>query len=231
MDAFKHYFTNWKTIPNLLTFLRIIMVPVFGVLFYHGHLIAALIVLIASGLTDFLDGKIARHFNQVSELGKMLDPVADKLTMITLAILMFLEFHKCESSLMKAFSWIFFVFLAKEFVFVVGGAAMIAFGIIPGAAAIYGKVATFVFYAVMVIMFLFGPEVGVIAQRVPAAVLPEWACVALVSVSALLAIIAFISYMPDTHRQVQARFSPEGKAARAAAKAEKKAEKETKASK
>ena len=223
MDAFKHYFTNWKTVPNLLSFLRIVMVPVFGVLFYHDHLIAALLVLVASGVTDFLDGKIARRFNQVSELGKMLDPVADKLTMITLAILMFLEFHKCESSLMKACSWIFFVFLAKEFVFVVGGAAMIAFGIIPGAAEIYGKIATFVFYTIMVVLFLFGPEVGVVARHIPAAVLPDWACVALVSVSALLTIIAFISYMPDTYRQVQARFSPEGKAAYAAAKAEKKA--------
>ncbi len=223
MDAFKHYFTNWKTVPNLLSFLRIIMVPVFGVLFYHDHLLAALLVLVASGVTDFLDGKIARRFHQISELGKMLDPVADKLTMITLAILMFLEFHKCESSLMKACSWIFFVFLAKEFVFIVGGAAMIAFGIIPGAAEIYGKIATFVFYAIMVVLFLFGPEVGVVARRVPAAMLPDWACVILVSISALLTIIAFVSYMPDTHRQVQARFSPEGKAAYAAAKAEKKA--------
>ncbi len=221
MNVVKHYLKNWKTIPNLLSFLRIIMVPVFGVLFYQDHLIAALIVLVASGLTDFLDGKIARRFNQVSELGKVLDPIADKITMITIAILMFLEFHACESALMKAFSWIFFVFLAKEFVFVVGGAAMIAFGIIPGAAEIYGKVATFVFYIVMVVMFLFGPEVGVVSRNVPGLVLPELACVILVSVSALLTIIAFISYMPDTHRKVKARFSPEGKAAYAAAKAEK----------
>ncbi len=228
MDVVKHYLTNWKTIPNLLSFLRIIMVPVFGVLFYHDHLIAALLILVASGLTDFLDGKIARRFNQISELGKMLDPVADKLTMITIAILMFLEFHKCESSLMKACSWIFFVFLAKEFVFVVGGAAMIAFGIIPGAAEIYGKIATFVFYTIMVVLFLFGPEVGVVTRRFPAVVLPEWACIVLVSISALLTIIAFISYLPDIHRQVQHRFSPEGKAEQAAAKAERKAKKEAK---
>ncbi len=63
------------TIPNLLSVIRIILIPVFLVLFLKGSYLAAVIVLGISGLTDTLDGKIARAFNQVSNLGKLLDPI------------------------------------------------------------------------------------------------------------------------------------------------------------
>ena len=76
----KEYFTGCLTVPNLLSFLRIVMVPIFAVLFHQGRYGWAVFVLALSGLSDFFDGKIARRFNQISNLGKMLDPVADKLT-------------------------------------------------------------------------------------------------------------------------------------------------------
>lgn len=81
-------FTNVWTVPNLLSFIRILIVPVFAVLFLKHELLWAVIMLAISGLSDFFDGKIARRFNQVSELGKLLDPVADKLTQATIAILL-----------------------------------------------------------------------------------------------------------------------------------------------
>ena len=62
----------------------------------------------------FFDGKIARRFHQVSALGKVLDPVADKITQITIAVMLFLEFHKSTSGAMRAFSWVFLFFLCKE---------------------------------------------------------------------------------------------------------------------
>ncbi len=83
----KEYFTGCLTVPNLLSFLRIVMVPIFAVLFHQGRYGWAVFVLALSGLSDFFDGKIARRFNQISNLGKMLDPVADKLTQITIAIM------------------------------------------------------------------------------------------------------------------------------------------------
>ncbi|MBO7690301.1 MAG: CDP-alcohol phosphatidyltransferase family protein, partial [Clostridia bacterium] len=80
----KHQLGNLKegalTIPNLLSAIRILLIPVFLVLFLKGHYVAAVIVLVINGLTDTYDGKIARKFNQVSNLGKLLDPIADKLT-------------------------------------------------------------------------------------------------------------------------------------------------------
>ena len=87
-------FENWKTIPNLMSFIRILLIPVFGVLFYKGYSVAAVAVLAVSGLSDLFDGKIARKFNQVSNLGKILDPIADKLTIFTIAIILFLKFKE-----------------------------------------------------------------------------------------------------------------------------------------
>lgn len=203
MDIVKRYLTGWKTIPNFISFFRILLIPVFGVLFYNDHLGWAVVVLVVSGLTDFVDGKIARKFNQISELGKMLDPLADKLTQITIAILLFLEFNHCTDEVMQAFSWVFLIFLVKEAIFVVGGVTMISLGMVPCAAEIYGKVATFVFYGVMVLMFLFGPEVGVFAATFT---LPNVVCIVLVSVSALLTLVAFASYIPDVVRQVKEKY-------------------------
>ncbi len=204
MDGIKRYLTNWKTIPNFISFFRILLIPVFGVLFHKGYLGWSLIILVASGLTDFVDGKIARKFNQISELGKMLDPLADKLTQITIAILLFLEFNGAADSVMRAFSYVFLVFLVKEAIFVVGGIIMISLGMVPSAAEIYGKVATFVFYGVMVVLFLFGPEVGVFASTFT---LPNIVCIILVSVSVVLTLVAFASYIPDVLRQVKEKYS------------------------
>ena len=75
----KELFKGCWTVPNLLSVIRILLIPVFAVLFYDGEYLWAVFVLFLSGLSDFLDGKIARRFNQVSALGKVLDPVADKL--------------------------------------------------------------------------------------------------------------------------------------------------------
>ena len=205
MDFTKDLLKNWKTVPNFISFIRIILIPVFGVLFYKGYLGWALLVIVISGLTDFVDGKIARKFNQISALGKLLDPLADKLTQITLAVLLFIEFNACSEPTMKAFSWIFLVFLAKEAIFVIGGVIMLLLGMVPSAAEIYGKVSTFVFYGVMVALFLFGPEVGVFSESLFE--IPSGICVVLVAVSAVLTLVAFVSYIPDVVRQCKEKLS------------------------
>jgi cardiolipin synthase len=68
-----------RSIPNMLSVLRLFMVPVFLVLLLTGQFIAALIVLMVASATDWLDGQIARRFNQVTRLGQLLDPAADRL--------------------------------------------------------------------------------------------------------------------------------------------------------
>ncbi|MGN0554751.1 MAG: CDP-alcohol phosphatidyltransferase family protein [Candidatus Fimenecus sp.] len=197
-ENLKSLFTGCLTVPNLLSLIRILLIPVFGVLFYQGHIGWAVIVLVISGLTDFFDGKIARRFNQISELGKMLDPVADKLTQITIAIVIFLEFNQSTNPTMQWFKWVFLFFLFKELLMVIIGAIMLACGLRPVAAEIYGKVATFVFYAVMVLVIAFGPEIGALRALF---VLPDWLMIALVILAAVLTFVALLSYAPPTYKQ------------------------------
>ena len=67
-------------------------------------------------------GKIARRFNQVSNLGKMLDPIADKLTIATIAVVLFLKFHQAQDTSIRAFSWVFLLFIVKDIVMLLFGA-------------------------------------------------------------------------------------------------------------
>lgn len=69
------------TIPNILTFLRMALIPVFATLLFYGHSLWALIVFLIAGVSDGIDGLIARKYKQESELGTILDPIADKLLM------------------------------------------------------------------------------------------------------------------------------------------------------
>jgi len=78
----------YLTVPNVLTLLRILAVPVFAISVWYGHLVVACSLFAAAGLTDLLDGFIARRFNQFSTLGAFLDPMADKLLMATAFILL-----------------------------------------------------------------------------------------------------------------------------------------------
>lgn len=210
-----YLFENVWTIPNIISFVRILLIPVFGVLFYKGELLWALLILAFSGLTDFFDGKLARKLNQVSELGKMLDPIADKLTQATIAIVYFFTFRKAENETLKLFSWVFLLFIVKELIMLVGGAIMIAVGIHPGAAEIYGKAATMIFYVVMVIIMAFGPEIGAFRAGEGAIVslftIPDTVMMVLVVISLISTFIAFASYMPGVYSQAKERFSAEGK--------------------
>lgn len=76
------------TIPNLLTFLRMALIPVFASLLFYGNSWAALLVFVIAGVSDGIDGFLARRFKQESELGTILDPIADKLLMTTAFIVL-----------------------------------------------------------------------------------------------------------------------------------------------
>ena len=198
----KGLFENWKTIPNLLSALRIVMVPIMAVLFVNGYPVWAVFVLFLSGLSDFFDGKIARRFNQISPLGKILDPLADKLTQITVAVLLYIFFHRASLPELKAFSWVFLLFVGKELFMVLMSIVLLALGLRPGAAEIYGKVATFVFYGVMLLIIGFAPEIGAFRT---VWTMPTLMLQILVVVSAVLCFVALASYVPGTYRLLQSR--------------------------
>ena len=75
-----------KHIPNLLTIVRFILVPIIFTLIMQEKYLAAVIILIASGLTDVLDGTIARKYNLITDFGKLMDPLADKVTQIAILV-------------------------------------------------------------------------------------------------------------------------------------------------
>ena len=126
------------TIPNILTILRIAMIIPIAECIWKEKYIHAGILLAVSALSDLFDGMIARKFHQVTQLGKILDPIADKLTLIAVVI-----------CLNRVYPYIYpfvAVMLIKEIVMLTGGAVLLVKGIKPPAAEWFGKVATAVFY-------------------------------------------------------------------------------------
>ncbi len=199
----KDLFKGCCTIPNLLSVIRILLTPVFAYLFYNDMKIEAVIVLAVSALTDTFDGQIARKFNQVSALGKVLDPVADKLSQLTIAVVLLLSFRKADDQMIRAFGYVFLVFLIKEAIMLIGGLVMLLLNIRPGAAEIFGKLATLIFYVGMVIIMAFGADVGAFAEYYT---LPNALVGGIVIVSAIMTVVAFLSYMPETFRQFKEYF-------------------------
>ena len=98
-------------LPNKLTLLRIIMIPVFVVLLYLDfpfNNLVALAVFILASITDTLDGYIARKHNLITDFGKFMDPIADKL-LVTAAMLVFVDWHMMPA-------WVVIVVVAREFI-------------------------------------------------------------------------------------------------------------------
>lgn len=129
------------TIPNLLSLLRIPL----AFLFYYFYtwdnlkgLILAILILLLSALTDMLDGKIARHFNQISEFGKILDPVADKITQATFIFCLFNRYPATVP--------LFIFFLIKEITIAIFALMAVRLSGENQGAMIYGKVNTVLLY-------------------------------------------------------------------------------------
>ena len=202
-ENLKEIFDGCLTIPNLISVIRILLIPVIAVLYYNNYIWWTVFVIFISGLSDAVDGKIARKFNQVSNLGKLLDPVADKFTIFALAIVLFLKFKEAQSEAMQAFAWVFLLFIAKDVIMILGSIVLIALGTRPGAAEIWGKLATFAFYAVMVVIIGFGPEVGAISLYYPQYTIPEGLMFVLVVVAVVLTFVAFFSYLPSAIKQLK----------------------------
>lgn len=146
---------NWKkevfTIPNLLSAFRIILIPVYMTIYLRANdiydCVLAGSILAISCLTDLVDGKIARRFNMISTLGKILDPIADKATQFTLTLCLALR-HPVLWLVMA-------VFVVKEMFQLIAGLIHLRKGkILPGA-LMEGKVCTTVFFVSLIAMVLF----------------------------------------------------------------------------
>ena len=135
------------TIPNILSMLRIVMIAAVVVLFVTKNYLAAGIVLITSGVTDILDGFIARKFNMVSSLGKALDPFADKLTQF--AVMICLCFY-CEWILIP-----FVLLVLRDGFMLLTGLSIFRKTHSTFSARWYGKIATLYTYTLMCALLVF----------------------------------------------------------------------------
>ena len=149
------YLTNWKkeiwSIPNLLSLFRLFLIPVYLTLYLRadspGAYTAAAVFLALSCLTDLLDGKIARRFNMITNLGKVLDPLADKLTQLGLLL--------CLSVRRRILKYLLVIFLIKEFWQLFAMLAAMRRGKALNGALWSGKVSTTVLFTSLGLMFLF----------------------------------------------------------------------------
>jgi cardiolipin synthase len=171
-------FNQVYSIPNILCYIRIILIPIFIYVYANAknevdyYLAAAIIFL--SGVTDFCDGFIARKFNQVTELGKLIDPIADKLTQAAIIV-----------ALIFKFNWIFFfviLFLIKELSMLINGVILLKKGKKLDGAMWFGKVSTAVFYFSTFIIILF-PMLDLVFVNI------------LMIISAFFMALSFIMYM------------------------------------
>lgn len=148
------FIKNWKkeilTIPNLLSLFRLALIPVYVLIYlnasepYHYFLSAA--ILAVSCLTDMIDGKIARKFNMMSTVGKILDPVADKATQFTLIL--------CLAVRYPVLRWLIGLFVLKESFQLIAGCVNLRKGKILKGALITGKVCTTVLFLSLILLVL-----------------------------------------------------------------------------
>lgn len=142
---------DWFTIPNILSYVRILMIPIYVYLYINAetsrdYYIVA-VVLILSGMTDALDGIIARKTGQITNLGKVLDPFADKLTQVAVVSAMFIERPYILPLLV--------LFIFKELYLLVNNIILMRKNIIMDGAMWFGKLATATFYVCMFLLIVF----------------------------------------------------------------------------
>lgn len=148
------FIKNWKkeilTIPNLLSMFRLVLIPVYVSIYLNANsqddYFLAATILAVSCLTDLIDGKIARHFNMISTVGKILDPLADKLTQFSLIM--------CLASTYPVLWYLIALFLVKELFQVIAGAVNLHKGKMLKGALLSGKICTTILFLSLIILVM-----------------------------------------------------------------------------
>jgi len=173
---------DWKkeifTIPNILSIIRLVLIPVYVVIYLDAEdaadFILAGAILAVSCLTDLIDGQIARHFNMISAVGKVLDPLADKLTQFSLII--------CLAIKHPILWYLVALFVVKESFQLIAGSILLRKGKMLKGALFSGKLSTTILFVSLIVMVLFP-------------CLPENAYDIITIVDAVFLFIAFIDYI------------------------------------
>jgi cardiolipin synthase len=164
-------------VPNALTVLRILLIIPFVLYFIRDKVIQAAVILAVSGLTDMLDGMIARRFHQFTELGQMLDPLSDKMTQGAVAI--------CLAVKQPVLIPLLAIFVVKEALMVAAAIFLIKKNKKPGGSEWYGKTATVLFYISFTVIVALRGIWGI--ESLPVTI-------TLLSITAAFMIFAFVKY-------------------------------------
>ena len=183
------------TLPNILTCLRVLLIPVFMVLAYQGSPVcdfAALVVYCVACLTDYVDGYLARKNNQVTNFGKFMDPVADKL-LVMAALLIFVEDGTIAA-------WMVAIILGREFI--VSALRMVAAseGLVI-AANYWGKAKTMI--TMITLIFLLCPIGPVMLGPVSLQTVMIWITVVITAISG-------VTYIKDNFAVIKDGFTQKG---------------------
>ena len=146
---------NWKkeifTIPNLLSLFRLLLIPVYVTIYLNAtkprHYGLAASILAVSCLTDWIDGKIARRFHMISTVGKVLDPVADKITQFSLLLCLGVRYPSLLDLILP--------FVIKESFQLIAGSIALKKGLMLDGALFAGKICTVVLFVSMIVLALF----------------------------------------------------------------------------
>ena len=176
------FIKNWKkeifTIPNLLSLFRLVLIPIYVAIYLKAEDTAdyylAAGILAVSCLTDLIDGKIARHFNMISSLGKFLDPVADKATQFTLIMCLTIKYN--------VLWYLVGLFTLKESFQLIAGGITFRKGKILKGALISGKICTTILFISLIVMVMF-PNINIKTVNT------------IVIVDAVFMLIAFVDYI------------------------------------
>ncbi|MBE6065628.1 CDP-diacylglycerol--glycerol-3-phosphate 3-phosphatidyltransferase [Clostridium cochlearium] len=159
-------------IPNILTLFRMFLIPIFVIIFFSNiknNLFYSICIFLLAGITDILDGYIARKYNLITKWGIVLDPLADKLMLLTVLF--------CLSSSNIIPTWILIIVSLKEFVMIiVGGILYNKDFIIPSNK--FGKLSTFMFY-ISIFFLIFNKDLSRY----------------LLNLSVAIAIVTFLNYL------------------------------------
>lgn len=175
------FIKDWKkdifTIPNFLSLFRLVLIPIYVAIYLNAQTksdyFLAAGILTVSCLTDLIDGKIARHFNMISSLGKILDPIADKATQLTLILCLALKY--------RVLRYLVILFALKEgFQLIAGGLRLRKKKMLKGA-LMSGKICTTVLFVSLILMVM-----------TPG--LPESAVNIIAIVDAIFMLVAFFEY-------------------------------------
>jgi len=176
------FIKDWKkeilTIPNVLSLFRLILIPVYVIIYLNArdntdYYIAAGILGV-SCLTDLIDGKVARHFNMISTLGKILDPLADKATQFTLIV--------CLAVKHPILRYLIALFVIKESFQLIAGGIRLRKGRMLKGALLSGKICTTILFLSLILM--------VMLPGLPASVINTIAIIDIIFM-----IIAFMDYL------------------------------------